>query len=212
MIKVDVYNQQGKIVDTKKLDSDIFEKEINNDLVHQVVVSLLSNKRHPFAHTKTRSDKRGGGRKPWRQKGTGRARAGTIRSPLWRGGGVTFGPTKERNYQKKINKKLRKKVFLMCLTDKAKEKNIYVLDKIDLQEIKTKDFFNILSKLKIEQNKKILFSLDDKNIKTIKSARNIKNIKTIKITSLNILDILKSDYLLTTVKGIDKIVKHYKQI
>ena len=212
MIKVDVYNQQGKIVDTKKLDSDIFEKEINNDLVHQVVVSLLSNIRHPFAHTKTRSDKRGGGRKPWRQKGTGRARAGTIRSPLWRGGGVTFGPTKERNYQKKINKKLRKKVFLMCLTDKAKEKNIYVLDKIDLQEIKTKDFFNILSKLKIEQNKKILFSLDDKNIKTIKSARNIKNIKTIKITSLNRLYILKSDYLLTTVKGIDKIVKHYKQI
>lgn len=213
-VKANVYNQEGKIIGDQKFNAKIFGIEIKPEVIHQVMVAMRSNSRHPWAHTKIRADVQGGGRKPWRQKGTGRARAGSIRSPIWRGGGVTFGPRKERNYFKKINKKLKRKVFLMCLSDKAKEKNIYVLDKLEMKNIKTKTFNTMLHKLIKgfgKDNKKILLALEKKHENIIKSARNIKGIKTIPISDLNVLDLLRSDYLLTTKAGIISIEKQYSK-
>lgn len=214
MIKVDVYNQEGKIIGKQTLNAKVFGIEVKPEVIHQVVVAMRSNARHPWAHAKIRSEKRGGGRKPWRQKGTGRARAGTIRSPLWRGGGVTFGPRNVRNYFKKINKKLKQKAILMCFSDKAQKKNIYVLDKLEMKNIKTKVFNTILQKLikgKDKHNKKVLLALEKKDELVIKSARNISNIKTTPISNLNILDLLRADYLLTTKAGIKAIEKHFSK-
>ncbi|MDA2935639.1 50S ribosomal protein L4 [Patescibacteria group bacterium AH-259-L05] len=214
MMKVDVYNQEGNVVGKQTLDAEVFGVEIKPEVIHQVVVALRSNFHHPWAHTKTRGEVRGGGRKPWRQKGTGRARVGSIRSPIWRGGGVTFGPRKERNYFKKINKKLKRKVLLMCLSDKAKEKNMYVLDKLEIKNIKTKTFHTILNKIikgLDKKNKKILLGLDKKDETIIKSARNINGIKTIPVSNLNVLDLLRADYLLTTKKGIKAIEEHFSK-
>ena len=209
MPTVSVYNQKGESIKRQKLNDQIFDCKSQKEIIHQVVVLSLANKRHPFAHTLKKGDVRGGGKKPWRQKGTGRARAGSIRSPLWRGGGITFGPNKERNYSKKINKKIKRKALYMCLSDKVEDKKLYVLDKIELSEIKTKKFVDILNKLIPEKNKKILLALsgNDKNI--IKSAHNIEKLRTMPVESLNVLDLLKADYLVTTVKGIKKIEEHY---
>ncbi len=215
MLKVSVHNQQGKVVGQEKLDPGVFGVEPKPELIHQVVISLLANRRHPFAHAKTRSEVRGGGRKPWRQKGTGRARAGSIRSPIWRGGGVTFGPSKFRNYTQKINKKVKRQVLCMCLSDKVKEKKVYVLDKLTMSEIKTKKFVQILNKLVFKGNEdkkdiKVLLGLPEKDLNVIKSTRNIKGLRTVPVTGLNILGLLKADYLLTTLKGIKKIGEQYK--
>jgi len=137
-MKASLYNQEGEEIKKVDLPSEIFDIELNSDLVHQVVVAQMSNSRKVIAHTKDRSEKRGGGRKPWRQKGTGRARHGSIRSPIWRGGGVTFGPTKDRNFSKKINKKMKQGALLMTLSSKIKEDEFVLLDKIELTEGKTK--------------------------------------------------------------------------
>lgn len=214
-LKINIYNKQGKVIEQKKLDSKIFGVEPKKEVIHQVVTFMLSSQRHPWAHAKARSEKRGGGRKPWRQKGTGRARAGSIRSPIWRGGGVTFGPRKERNYYKKINKKVRKKALLMCLSDKVKENKMYVLDKLTMPEIKTKKFNAIITKLikpstkKTKKKPKVLVSLADKDLNVIKSAKNIPEVKTIRAIDLNVLDVLRTDYLITTKKGVEKIQKHF---
>jgi len=209
MPTVSIYNQKGESTKRQKLNDQIFDCEAQKEIIHQVVVLSLANKRHPFAHTLKKGAVRGGGKKPWRQKGTGRARAGSIRSPLWRGGGITFGPDKERNYSKKINKKIKRKALYMCLSDKVKDKKLYVLDKIELSEIKTKKFVDILSKLIPEKNKKILLILCDNDKNIIKSARNIDGLRTMPAESLNVLDLMKADYLITTTKGIEKIEKHY---
>ncbi len=209
MPTISVYNQKGESIKHQKLNDQIFDCKSQKEIIHQVVVLSLSNKRHPFAHVRKRGDVRGGGKKPWKQKGTGRARAGSIRSPLWRGGGITFGPDKERNYYKKINRKIRKKALYMCLSDKVENKRLYVLDKIELSEIKTKEFVNILNKLIPEKNKKILLALADNDKNIIKSARNIDKLRTMPVESLNVLDLLKADYLVTTIEGIKKIEKHY---
>lgn len=214
MVKIKVYNQEGKEVGQEKLNSDIFEIEPKEDIIHQVVVNILSNRRHIFAQAKTKAEVRGGGRKPWRQKGTGRARAGSIRSPLWRAGGATFGPVKERNYFKKINKKLKKKALFMCLSDKVKEERLFVLDKLEVKEIKTKTFFNILSNLipdykTSKKNKKVLLGLSEKDLNIIRSAQNIENLKTMPVTDLNIIDCLKAKYLVTTLSGLKKLEKHF---
>ena len=132
-MKVPLYNIEGKEEGTALLPKEIFEVKMNADLVHQVVVSQMSNRRQITAHTKDRSEVRGGGRKPWRQKGTGRARAGSSRSPLWKGGGVTFGPRKDRNFKKEIPAKIRKKALFMVLSEKAKENTVIILDILSTQ-------------------------------------------------------------------------------
>lgn len=199
-MKVSLYNQKGDEIKKVDLPSEIFDIELNSDLVHQVVVAQMANSRKVIAHTKDRSEKRGGGRKPWRQKGTGRARHGSIRSPIWRGGGVTFGPTKDRNFSKKINKKMKKGALLMSLSSKVKENEFVLLDKIELTEGKTKLMNEMISnlgkKLKKDLNKSLLIVLPKTDLKISRAVKNIPKIKTIRADSLNVLDILNHQYLI----------------
>ena len=214
MLKVPVYNQKGEKVGEQDLNPEIFGLEIKEEVIHQVVVSLLANQRHNFAHAKNKSEVRGGGKKPWRQKGSGRARAGSTRSPLWRGGGIIFGPNKDRNYSQKINKKLKRKVLLMCFSEIVKQNQLYIIDKIDLAEIKTKAFFMILNKIIPDystgkENKKVIFSLPEKDLNLISSARNIENLKILPVTNLNILDCLKYNHLVLNLQGIKKVQEYF---
>lgn len=206
-LKVKIYNQEGKVVGEETLNPDLFEVPIKPEVVHQVVVALSSSMRQLLAHTKTRAEVRGGGRKPWRQKGTGRARHGSIRSPIWRGGGVVFGPRTLRVFKKKINKKVKRLALKMALSDKAKEKKIVLLDKLNLAQIKTKKFLDILKKLPVKR--KILTILPQKDEKIIKSARNIPYVKVVLADSLNVLDILSYDFLLLPKASLSKIEKTY---
>lgn len=194
MLKVKVYNQAGKATGETNLDSKIFGIEINEKLVHQALRTHLANRRIAIAHTKSRQDVRGGGKKPWRQKGTGRARHGSIRSPLWKGGGVTFGPKSNRNFSLKMNKKAKRKALLMTLSDKATEKKIIVVDKIEMSSIKTKELATIITKLPLK--KKVLIVLPKTDSKIMKSAKNIKKLKIINASSLNIYGVLNTDSLL----------------
>ncbi|MFH1671488.1 MAG: 50S ribosomal protein L4 [Candidatus Portnoybacteria bacterium] len=195
-----MYNQKGEEVSKADLPEEIFGLEVNNDLVHQVVVAQMANSRKVIAHTKDRSERRGGGKKPWRQKGTGRARHGSIRSPIWRGGGVTFGPTKERNFSKKVNKKTKKKVLLMSLSSKVRDKEIVLIDNLELNEAKTKKITQVLGtlskKLKKDLNKGTLIVLSKSDEKISRASRNIPKIKIVRADNLNILDVLSYKHLL----------------
>ena len=207
MVKVKVYNKEGKPIEEIKLEPKIFNIEVKPELVQQAVRTQLANKRVAYAHTKGRSEVKGGGRKPWRQKGTGRARHGSIRSPLWKGGGVTFGPSKNRNFSLKMNKKARRKALLMTLSEKAQNKKIVLLDKLVIPTIKTKYFIKIISKLPLK--KTILVILPESDRKVIKSARNIPYVKTIRADSLNVVDILSNEYLLCSKDALAVINKTY---
>ena len=147
-LKYDMYSQAGEKIKQVDLEPAIFGVELNNTLIHQAAVAQMSNARKVLAHTKDRSEVRGGGKKPWRQKGTGRARHGSNRSPIWIGGGVTFGPTKDRNFSKKINKKMKSKALLMCLSDRVNDKNLVLIDQLTIKDNKTKEFVNIIKNLK----------------------------------------------------------------
>jgi large subunit ribosomal protein L4 len=208
-MKVTVYNQQGKKVEEMELAPAVFGVKAKPELIHQVVTAQMANRRQVIAHTKGRSEVRGGGRKPWRQKGTGRARHGSIRSPIWKGGGVTFGPTKERRFKQKINKKVKRLVLLMCLSDKLTDKKLVLLDKLELAKISTKKLKQILDKLPVKTSK-TLMALAKIDKKIIKSAANIPYLTSTGADSLNVLKLLKHKYLLTTVEGIKKIEKIFK--
>lgn len=203
-MKVDLYNQNGKKDGEVSLPKEIFEVKFNADLVHQVAVSQMANKRQPLAHTKNRAEVRGGGAKPWRQKGTGRARHGSRRSPIWKGGGVTHGPRTEKVFEKDIPKKMRKKALFMVLSEKAKNKQIVVLDELKAEKIKTKEISKILSKLPdSKESKLIVLPKYDKNIYL--SARNIKKTSIDEARNLNVLDLLNNKYLLMTKDSIKAI-------
>lgn len=209
-MKVTVYNQEGKEVGTTLLPEEIFGLKVNPDLVHQVVVSQMANRRKVIAHAKGRAEVRGGGKKPWRQKGTGRARVGSIRSPLWRGGGVTFGPTKERVFKKKINKKMRKIAFFMALSVKAKNNLLLILDKLSLRQPKTKSMTKIIDNWKLEiknfKEGSCLIALPRKDENIIRATRNIPNLQTIEARNLNTLDLLSFKYLIMPKETI-KVIK-----
>ena len=202
---VNTYNQNGEKIGQTKLPPEIFDVPINTDLVHQVVVSQTANRRQVSAHTKDRSEVRGGGRKPWRQKGTGRARHGSRRSPLWRGGGVTFGPTKARVFKKKINKKIKRKALFMVLSGKIKNNLLILLDKIKLEKPKTKEISEILKKLPCEE-KSSLIVLPGMDKSLILSSRNLSQIETIQAKDLNVLDLLSFKYLIMPKEAI-KVIK-----
>lgn len=189
-MKVKIFNQAGEIIDNT--DFSNYTKNFNHELVHQVVIAMQANRRQANAHAKIRSEKRGGGKKPWRQKGTGRARHGSIRSPLWRGGGVTFGPRNTRNFNKKINKKMKQKALTQVLSAKARDKEIIIFDKLNLN--KTKDATALLNKLKIKSALLL-------NIKP-RAFNNLPRIKG--APSLNILDLLNYKYLITEKKWLEK--------
>ncbi|PIP24445.1 MAG: 50S ribosomal protein L4 [Candidatus Nealsonbacteria bacterium CG02_land_8_20_14_3_00_37_10] len=200
-MKVDVYNQEGEKVGTTLLPKEIFDVSVNPDLVHQVAVSQMANQRRVIAHTKDRGEVRGGGRKPWRQKGTGRARHGSRRSPLWRGGGVTFGPTKDRVFKKKVNKKIKRKALFMVLSAKVKNNLLILLDKIKLEKSKTKEISGILKKLPgKEKSSLIVLPGMDKNI--ILAVRNIPGVKVVQAKDLNVLNLLSFKYLIMSKEAI----------
>lgn len=208
MPKIDVYNQKGEKVANLKLNPAIFAVKERPDIVHQAVLYQLALKRAPIANTKTRSEVRGGGRKPWRQKGTGRARAGSIRSPLWKGGGVVFGPTSERNFKKKMPKKMKRLAIFSVLSNKVKSNKLLLLDKIEFKEIKTKLAEEMLSKLPIKEGT-ILFVLSKMEPKFLLSANNLPYLKVISVSNLNVIDLLKYDFLIFTVDAIKKLEERY---
>ncbi len=204
-MKIVIYNQQGEEVGTTVLPKGIFGLKLNPDLVHQVVVSQMANRRQVIAHTKDRGEVRGGGKKPWRQKGTGRARHGSIRSPLWRGGGVTFGPRKERVFKKKINKKMRRKALFMVLSGKVKNNLLILLDELKIEKPKTKLITEILKKLPCQQESTLIALPDyDKNL--ILAARNLSKVNTLLARNLNSLDLLSFKYLVMPKDSI-KVIK-----
>jgi len=204
-MKITIYDQEGKEAGTTLLPKEIFDVKMNPDLIHQVVVSQMANRRKVIAQTKTRGEVSGGGKKPWRQKGLGRARHGSIRSPIWRHGGVVFGPTKEKVFTKKIPKKMKRKALLMILSAKAKNNLLVLLDKLKLEQVKTKLMAEILKKLP-SKNESCLIALPKADKNLILSAKNIPNIKTIQTKDLNTLDLLSFKYLVMPKTSI-KIIK-----
>ena len=214
-IKIKVYNQKGEESGSVDLNDAVFGQEINETLVHQAMVTQMSNERQVLSHTKTRSEVRGGGRKPWRQKGTGRARAGSRRSPIWIGGGVTFGPTKDANFKKKINKKMKQKALQMVVSDKVSNKTLIVIDKLEVEDFKTKTISTVLDSLekKIKQDKdkkrSVLIINDKKDVKVKYSARNLVGTEIINLDNINILDLLKYRNLVITQAGIKKLEELY---
>lgn len=207
MAKVQVYNTAGQVVKDIELNDAIYNVPTNEGLVHQVVVAQNANARHTLAHTKDRSEVRGGGKKPWRQKGTGRARHGSIRSPLWIGGGVTFGPTKERNFSKKINKKMKRKALFITLSDKVAHEKFVVVDQFGAENIKTKDIQAAIEKLPVDR--KVLIVLPQQNEKLWKSVRNLQNVKVILADSLNVVDILAAGTMIVPEASLEVIEKVY---
>ncbi|MBI5037270.1 MAG: 50S ribosomal protein L4 [Candidatus Kerfeldbacteria bacterium] len=205
MAQAPVYNLEGKKTGDIDLEKKIFDIAVNPIVVQQAIRTQQANRRIAIAHTKGRGDVRGGGKKPWAQKGTGRARHGSIRSPLWSGGGVTFGPTKERNFTLKMNRKARRKALCMTLSDKAQEKKIIILESLELSEIKTKTIAALLKKLPV--GKHTLLALPSVQTTVIKSARNIPQITTIQANSLNTEAVLGHETLVMPKASLEVISK-----
>lgn len=207
-MKYPVHNQSGKEEGSITLSKEIFEVPMNADLVHQVFVSQTSNQRQNSAHTKMRGEVRGGGRKPWRQKGTGRARHGSTRSPIWIGGGVSGGPRNERNYKKDIPKTMKRKALFMVLSEKAKNNFLVVLDKIDIDVPKTKKMAEMIKNLPAQRGSRLV-AYEEKNNKIFLAARNIAKTGALEARNLNLVDLLNYKYLLTTKEGIKEIEKTF---
>lgn len=205
MANVAVYNMEGKEVDKIELNDSIFGVEINEHLVHMAVLQQLTNKRQGTQKAKTRSEVRGGGRKPWRQKGTGHARQGSTRSPQWTGGGVVFAPT-PRDYSFKLNKKEKRAALKSALTSRVVENKFVVVDELKLDEIKTKKFVEVLKNLNVE---KALVVLNDMDEKVIASAANIPTVKTTQTNELNVFDVLKYDTVVVTKAAVATIEEVY---
>ena len=205
MASVSVYNMEGAQVGTIELSDSIFAVPVNEHLVHQAVVAQLANKRQGTQKAKTRSEVRGGGRKPWRQKGTGHARQGSTRAPQWTGGGVVFAPV-PRDYSFKMNKREKRAALKSALTSRVEENKFIVIDEINFEEAKTKNFANILKSLDVS---KALVVLEDDNKNAELSARNIADIKTAKTNTINVYDILKYNTVITTKAVVAKIEEVY---
>lgn len=205
MANVAVYNMKGEEVGSLELNDAVFGAKINEHLVHMSVVQYLANKRQGTQKAKTRSEVRGGGRKPWRQKGTGHARQGSIRAPQWKGGGVVFAPT-PRDYSFKPNKKEKRAALKSVLTSKVNDSKFIVLDELKLDEIKTKKFQEVLENLKVS---KALVIINDNDQNIVMSARNIPKIKTALTNTINVYDILKYDTIVVTKDAVATIEEVY---
>tara|TARA_Y100000310_G_scaffold337301_1_gene424039 strand:- start:5088 stop:5732 length:645 start_codon:yes stop_codon:yes gene_type:complete len=213
-MKIQLYNLKAVKTGFTDLPSEIFgfkREELNHDLMHQAVVAQMANARQVIAHTKLRPEKRGGGRKPWRQKGTGRARHGSIRSPIWKGGGVTFGPRKNKNFSKKLNKKMKRKALFMAISSKVLDNELIMVDKMQITDSKTKLMTKALNNLLDTKSEKIssLIVLPGKNENIVRACMNIPKVQVIRADSLNIRDVLKYKYLIMPEKAIKVIKKTY---
>jgi len=206
MPKVDLYNMEGKVVGDIELSENVFGAEVNEDVLYLAVESYLANQRQGTQSTKTRSEVRGGGIKPWKQKGTGRARQGSIRAPQWIKGGIALGP-KPRTYTIKLTKKVKRLALKSALSSKVNDNNIVVVDEINFSEIKTKNMVNVLNNLKLETN--ALIVLGEKNENVVRSAKNIPNVKTAYVNTINVYDILKYNKFIVTKEAAAKIEEVY---
>ena len=213
-MKIKVYNQTAEFVHDLELSEKIFGVKSNAELLHQAVVTQMGNERQVLADTKDRSEVRGGGKKPWKQKGTGRARVGSSRSPIWTGGGVTFGPTSDRNFSKKINKKMKQKAIFMALSDKLVNGTLVILDELKMEEFKTKKFNEVLTAIETKilnnERRNILIINDSKDDKIKYSARNLKGTEIINLENINIVELLKFKNLLLTEAAVKTLEERYK--
>ena len=206
MPKIDVYDIKGKKVSDVELAENVFGIEPNEAIVHSVLVNYLANQRQGTQSTKTRAEVRGGGKKPWRQKGTGRARQGSIRAPQWIKGGIALGP-KPRSYKYTVNKKERRLAIKSLLSSKVLEKELTVVDKLELAEIKTKTMVKALADLKVEGKTLIVLPENNKNV--LMSARNIEGVKTIVLNNINVYDLLKYNNLVLPLETVKKLEEVY---
>ncbi len=208
-MKAAIYNQKGEEVRKIDLSDKVFNQKVNNDLLYQVVLVYQANRRKPVAFTKDRSEVQGGGKKPWRQKGTGRARHGSIRSPLWKGGGVTFGPRqKEYNRKKKINSKMKKAALRMILSQKIRDKEVKIVDKIVVEKPKTKEVSTILENIfPLQKKSSILLLLDNNQINLKRGARNIPYLSYLPVQDINPLSLLNHKYVLVSMEAIPLLEK-----
>ena len=206
MPKVPVINVSGEKVSEIELKDSVFGIEINTHVMHAVVKNYLANQRQGTQSTKTRAEVRGGGRKPWRQKGTGRARHGSSRSPIWVGGGVIFAP-KPRDYSYKLPKKVRRLAMKSALSSKVKDEQIIVLDNLPMERPKTKEMANILKNLKVDGKALIVMEQVDQSV--IRSARNLQGVETALVNTLNVYDILKYDHFIITRNAVEKVEEVY---
>ncbi|MDD5749224.1 MAG: 50S ribosomal protein L4 [Patescibacteria group bacterium] len=207
-LTVKLYDFKGQSAGEEKLDPALFGVTVSPALIQEAVLAQQKNSRQILAHAKGRAEVRGGGAKPWRQKGTGRARHGSIRSPLWSGGGVTFGPTKERNFSVKINKKVKKKALAMVLSDKVANQKLVLVDAYNLPEARTKLLKQALDTLPLKGKKTLIVSQEAKENIVI-AAKNLPKVKTINYASLNVVDLLSSEYLLINQEMLKKVSQHY---
>ncbi len=205
-MKVSVYNMEGKEVEKIDLSDAVFGVEVNEHLVHLAVVQQLANNRQGTQKAKTRSEVSGGGRKPWRQKGTGHARQGSTRSPQWTGGGMVFAPV-PRDYSFKMNKKEKRAALKSALTNKVNDQKLVVLDELKFDEIKTKNFQKVLDNLKIENKVLVVINENDQNV--VLSARNIQNVQTALPGTINVYDIMKAGTLILTKDAVKTIEEVY---
>ena len=205
MANVSVYNMEGKEVETMELDDAVFGVDVNEHLVHMAVVQQLANNRQGTQKAKTRSEVRGGGRKPWRQKGTGHARQGSTRAPQWTGGGVVFAPT-PRDYSFKMNKKEKRAALKSALSSRVAENKFVVVDELKFDAIKTKDFAKVMSNLGVE---KALVVINDNDTNVVMSAKNIPTVKTASTSTINVYDILKYNTVVVTKDAVNTIQEVY---
>lgn len=203
----DLYTQAGNKKGTVTASDAIFAAPVNQELMRLAFIRQQANKRQANAHTKKRGEVRGGGRKPWRQKGTGRARVGSSRNPVWRGGGIVFGPSNERNYTKDMNKKERRAALFSALSQKAADKQVFALDAVKLDEPKTKAMVDMLAKL--PESRSLLIVLSEKNPFLEKSVNNLPNVKTILVSYLNIRDVLQYEKIMFMEESLKKAEELY---
>lgn len=214
-LKIKVYNQAVEPIKDLELSKKVFGVEASNELLHQAVVAQMANTRQVLAHTKGRAEVSGGGKKPWKQKGTGRARAGSSRSPIWIGGGVTFGPTKERNFKKKINQKMKQKALFMVLSDKLATESLVVIDNLEFAEYKTKKFNSLLTKIEkdvLNNERRNVLVINEANEEKAKySGRNLQGVKIINLENINLLDLLNYKNLLVTENTVKILTDRYSK-
>lgn len=208
-MKIKVYNLQGKEASEIDLNDALFNVAVKPSVVHEVFVAQMNNRREPWADTKNRGEVRGGGKKPWAQKGTGRARHGSIRSPIWKGGGVAFGPLSVRNYKTKINKKTRRLAIRLCLSDRAQNGALWVVENFDFAEPKTKMFVQLLKTLPAKQ-RSFLVVTPGKNPTVLKMTGNVPKLQTVRAEDLNVADILNKQAILTTTDGVKRMEETFK--
>lgn len=207
-MKLAVYNLEGKKMEDMEVSEAVFGVKKNDDLVKQAFVAIQANRRQVLAHTKTRGERAGSGIKPWRQKGTGRARVGSVRTPVWRGGGIVFGPRKDRNFSQKMNKKMNAQAIKAVLSAKLKDEEIKVIDKLETKEKKTREMADMIKNLKLSARILMAFSKDEKDLRI--ASRNIDKVENIMTDQLNVADMLKNKYLVMSKESVKFLEEKYK--